>query len=97
VAKKCLEIIKTYRRGSGTPLSKSAVIQDVTATLTSTTYQFTETEINDALGSYLKIINQCDRSIEAASDQNNAGAVGTGTLDRPSVAFKQALSPEPVP
>jgi hypothetical protein len=95
VAKKCLEIIETYRKGPQTPLAKAAVIRDVTTTLTSTTPQFAETEVNDALRSYLKIISQYDRLAQAASGCGDGDTDASATLDEPSAASKRALSPEP--
>ena len=56
VAEKCLEIIETYRKGSRTALCRVAAIQGITTLLTSGTDELTETEINDALGSYLRIL-----------------------------------------
>jgi hypothetical protein len=92
VAKKCLKAIETYRKGPWTPLTKAAVIQDVTTTLTSTTPQFTKAEVNDALGLHLKIISWCDWSAEAASGHGNSETNGTETLDKLSTASKWALS-----
>ena len=93
MAKKCPNSIEIYKKGPRTHLPKVAIIQDVTSTLTAATLQFTETEINDALGSYLKIIAQCDESIEAASAQ--AGVSNSETLEESSVFPKRVLSPEP--
>ena len=66
-------------------------------TLTSTTTQFSEAEINDALGSYLGIIGQCDQSTGTVSGQGNSEVNGTETLDGPPTTSKRALSPEPIP
>jgi hypothetical protein len=59
--------------------------------------QFSEAEINDALGSYLRIISQCDQSTGTVSGQGNSEVNGTETLDGPPTASKRALSPEPIP
>jgi hypothetical protein len=68
MVQKSLELIDTYRKSARTPLIKASTIQDITTMLTSgMPEQFSEAEVNDALRSYLKIIEQHDRSIEAAS------------------------------
>jgi hypothetical protein len=90
MAQKCLGLIKTYHKGARTPLHKSAIIQDITTSLTSgTPQQFFESEVNDTLGSYLKIIDQHDRSIESASSRSEM-------INEPSVGSKWTGSPEPV-
>jgi hypothetical protein len=61
--------------------------------LTSATAQSTEAEINDALGSYLKIIEQHDKAIEAAAPSSNER--NSETADEPSVGDKRTSSPEP--
>jgi hypothetical protein len=94
MGKKCLDIIEAYRKGPRTPLANAAVIRDVTATLTTATPQFSEAEINDALGSYLRIIIQHDKSIEAAAQGSNGEANGSETIDEPSLTSKRALSPD---
>ena len=89
VAQKCLEFIEVYRKGTRTPLAKAAAIRDITEALTSgTPERFSETEVNDALESYLKIIEQHDASIEAA-------AARTETADEPDTGSKRAGSPDP--
>jgi hypothetical protein len=95
VAKKCLEIIEIYRKGPHTPLTKASVIHDITTTLTATATQFTESDINDALGSYLGIINQCDAT-EIIAGGDNGETERSRTLDEPQGAHKRVLSPEPV-
>jgi hypothetical protein len=94
VAKKCLEIIETHWKGPQTPLAKVAVICDVTTTLTSTTPQFAKTKVNNALGSYLKIISQCDQSGQAASGSGNSNTNSLAALGKPSSTSKQTLSPD---
>jgi hypothetical protein len=90
MAQKCLGLVETYRKGPRTPLHKSTIIRDIATLLTSgTPQQFSESEVNDALGSYLKIIDQLDRSIESASSRSE-------TIDEPSVGSKRTGSPEPV-
>jgi len=82
MAQKCLEFIEVYHKGSRTPLAKAAAIQDIMDTLTSgMPEQFSEAEVNDALKSYLKIIEQYDASIEAA-------AARTETADEPEAGSK---------
>ena len=93
MGKKCLDFIETYRKGPRTPLANAAVIRDITTALTTATPQFSEAEINDALGSYLKIIVQHDKSIETAA-QGNGEVNGSETIDEPSLASKRALSPD---
>jgi len=56
MAEKCLESISAYRKGPRSPLAKATAIQEITTALTSATPELTEAEINDALGSYLGII-----------------------------------------
>jgi hypothetical protein len=81
MVEKCLEIIDAYRKGSRTPLIKAATIQNIATALTSgTPQQFPELEVNDALRSYLRIIEQHNKSIEATesrfetADERNVGS-----------------------
>jgi hypothetical protein len=70
MAEKCLELIDTYHKGSRTPLDKAATIQDITTVLTSgMPQQFPKLEVNDALGLYLRIIEQHNKSVEAAASR----------------------------
>jgi hypothetical protein len=90
VAKKCLKLVDTYRKGSRIPLEKAAAIRDITTALTSgTPQQFPESEVNNALGSYLRIIEQHDKSVEVAASRSD-------TADEHSVGSKRAGSLEPV-
>lgn len=101
MAKECLNIIEIYRKGTRTPLAKADVIRDITTALTTTTPQFAEADINDALGSYLHIIQQCDPPVQAvepagSAEQRASGASDeAGTLDEPLVGAKRTQSPEP--
>ncbi|KIM72975.1 hypothetical protein PILCRDRAFT_15638 [Piloderma croceum F 1598] len=96
MGKKCLDIIEAYRKGPRTPLANAAVIRDITTALTTATPQFSKAEINDALGSYLKIIIQHDKSTEAAAQHSNGEATGSETIDEPSLSLKWVLSPDAV-
>ena len=97
MAKKCLEIIEKYRTGTRTPLSKVTAIQGITSLLTSGMDELLETEINDALGSYLRIIAQHDESINVAEQNaSNGGVDRSETADEPSLGSKRPGSPEPV-
>jgi hypothetical protein len=90
MAEKCLQLIENYRKGSRTPLDKAAAIRDITAMLTSGSPQrFSESEINDALGSYLQIIEEHDKSIAAVESRS-------ATADEQGTGSKRASSPEPV-
>jgi len=51
--------------------------------------QFPESEVNDALGSYLRILEQHDKSVEATVSRSE-------TADKHSIGFTHAGSPEPV-
>jgi len=90
VAEKCLELIDTYRKDSRAPFDKAATIRDITTALTSgMPQQFPKSEVNDALGSYLRILEQHDKSVEATVSRSE-------TADKHSIGFKHAGSPEPV-
>ena len=64
MAKKCLKIIEKYQTGTWTPLSKVMAIQGITSLLTSGAGELSETEVNDTLGLYLRILKQHDKSID---------------------------------
>jgi len=97
MAKKCLEIIEKYRTGTRTSLSKVTAIQGITSLLTSGTDELSETEIDDALGSYLRIIEQHNNSINVAEQNaSNGGVDRSETADEPSLGSKRPGSPEPV-
>jgi hypothetical protein len=89
MAKKCLEVIEEFRRGSCTPLQKAGVIGKITEILTSATPQLTETEVNGALGSYLGFIKQHEQSVDAA----RANGTRSETEDDLSAGTKRAASP----
>ena len=67
MAKKCLEIIEKYRTGTRTALSKVTAIQEISSTVTSGADELSEAEVDGALGSYLRIIEQHDKSIDVAA------------------------------
>ena len=82
MAQKCLKFIEVYCKGSRTPLAKAAAIQDIIEAFTSgMPEQFSNTEVNDALKLYLKIIEQHDTLIEAATTR-------TETVDEPKAGSK---------
>jgi hypothetical protein len=91
VAKKCLDIIEEYRKGDSTPLSKAAAIGRITDILTSISPQLTESETNDSLGSYLRIIDQHDR-IQITASENGLGR--SETADELSTGAKRPGSPD---
>jgi len=97
MAKKCLEIIEKYRTGTRTALSKVTAIQEISSTVTSGADELSEAEVDDALGSYLRIIEQHDKSIDvAARNASNGGTDRSETTDEPSLGSKRPGSPEPV-
>jgi hypothetical protein len=71
MAKECLKIVDTYRKGPRKPIGKASAIHEITGTLTAATPQLTEDELNDALGTYLKIIEQHDRAVMHAMASAN--------------------------
>jgi hypothetical protein len=91
MVKKCLDVIEEYRKGDCTPLSKAAVIGKVTDILTSPSPQLTESETNDSLRSYLRIIDQHDR-IRDTAGENGAGR--SETADEPGTGTKRPGSPD---
>ena len=58
VGKKCLDVIGDFCKGGCTALDKATCIQQVADILTSTMSQLSEAKVNNALGLYLKIIEQ---------------------------------------
>ena len=94
MARKCLEIIETYRRGTRDPLSKATAVQGITSLLTSAADELSESEINDALGSYFKILEQCDKLVDIGDRNTDSGGPEIG--DKPSVGSKRAGSPDRV-
>jgi hypothetical protein len=91
VGKACLDIIEAYRKGSCNPLDKASAIGKIAETLTSTAPKLTETEVNDSLGTYLQIIEQHERSLEAARIN---GTERSETADISRSGTKRASSPE---
>ena len=82
MVQKCLKFIEVYHKGSRTPLARAAAIRDIMEPLISgMPERFSKTEVNDALESYLKIIEQHDASIEAATAR-------TETADEPNTSSK---------
>jgi hypothetical protein len=85
---KCLDFVKNYRRGARTPLAKASTIHKISTALSSGATKFTDAEINEALGSYLKIIEQCDQSAEAAArtcgDDDSRGSRSETIEDPPA-------------
>jgi hypothetical protein len=97
MAEKCLEFINAYRKGSRNPLAKATAIQKITSALTSATPELTEAEVNDALGSYLGIIEQQDESVTTASHHGSNGEpTGSRTTNEISVGSKRPGSPDDV-
>jgi hypothetical protein len=94
VAEKCLEIIETYRKGPWTTLCRVTAIQGITSLLTSGMDELTETEINDTLGLYLRILEQ--HSNVGEWNRSNKGADRSETADEPSAGSKHLGSPNPV-
>jgi hypothetical protein len=91
MVKKCLEIVREYRKGDGTPLTKAATIGKITDALTSLSPQLTERETNDSLGSYLRIIDQHNRTQDTAGEN---GAGRSQTVDESRIGAKRAGSPD---
>ena len=85
MAKKCLNFIDAYQKGPQTPLSKAVTIGDITVALTTAMPEFSESNINDALGSYLEIIEQHDKLI-AAAGENGGEPGGAKTPEGPDEA-----------
>jgi hypothetical protein len=92
VGKKCHDAIEKYRKSGRTPIEKVEAISNIASYLSATAPHLTEGELNDSLGTYLKIIEQHDRSVKAAAD-----SVGTATRSETAgdtpVRSKQAASP----
>jgi hypothetical protein len=99
MAEKCLEFVEAYRKGSRTPLDKATTIQNITEVLTSgSPQQFPKSEVNDALGTYLGIIGQHDKSISTAEtrsetlDENNLGSKRAGSFEPDTSTGKRQRS-----
>jgi hypothetical protein len=91
VGKKCNACIEKYRRSGRKPVERVGAISDIVSYLTASTPELTDDELNDALGSYLKILDQHDRSIEASS-----GAIPPArseTADDAPTGSKRAATP----
>ena len=93
MAKKCLDIIEEFRRGSCTALDRVSVVGKIAEILTSATSELPESEVNVALGSYLNIVEQhiqnldsdCDCGLSRIEPNNkpgtgdkHSGSLGTG-------------------
>jgi hypothetical protein len=91
VGKKCLDIAGVFHKGGCTALDKATCIQQVADILTSTTPQLFEAEVNDALGSYLRIIEQHLRTLESG---RCIGLDRPNTEDEPGTGDKRGTTPE---
>jgi hypothetical protein len=91
VGKKCLDVVGVFRNGGCTALDKATCIQQVADILTSTTPQLSEAEVNDALGSYLEIIEQHLRTLQSG---RSIGLSQPGAADEPSTGDKRGTTPE---
>ena len=58
VGEQCLEIIEAFRRSSRTPTDKAGSIRELVVAITSATPQFTEAECDDAINTYLCMLEQ---------------------------------------
>ena len=58
VGKECLDIIETYRRGVRTLSEKTKSIREIVLALTTATPELTSSECDDALETYLRILEQ---------------------------------------
>jgi hypothetical protein len=97
MAKKCLNIIKKYRTGTQTALGKVTIIQGITSLLTSGADRLSETKVNDTLGSYLRIIEQHDKSVNITERHaSSRGMERSETADEPALGSKRPGSPKPV-
>jgi hypothetical protein len=91
VGKNCEACIDKYRKGGRKPIERVATISDIVSFLTGSTPELSDDELNDALGAYLKIIEQHDRSVEAASRAAPSGR--SETADESRAGSKRASTP----
>jgi hypothetical protein len=91
VGKKCLDIVGVFRKGGCTALDKATCIQQVADILTPTTPQLSRAEVNDALGSYLDIIEQHLRTLDSG---RRIGLDRPDTEDEPGTGDKRGTTPE---
>src|SRR5882762_5647618 len=83
--------LTSLRKGGCTALDKATCIHQVADILTSTTPQLSEAEVNDALGSYLEIIEQHLRTLDSG---RSIGLNQPGAADEPSTGDKRGTTPE---
>ena len=91
MAKKCLDIIEEFRRGSCTALDRADVIGKIAGILTSAMPELPEPEVNDALGSYLSIVEQHVQNLDSERDR---GLNRIESDDEPGTGDKRGGSPE---
>ena len=103
VAKKCLDVVETYRRSEHKSSDKAVATRDLVAALSASTPELSDPEFNDSLGSYLTMLEQHDRAIldargasgleEAEAEENvNQGAkrpASPGTQNETNKKSKQ--------
>jgi hypothetical protein len=58
MAQECLSIIEEFRRSERTAIDKAGAIQKLVITLTTGTDELTSSECDDALGTYLRMLDQ---------------------------------------
>jgi hypothetical protein len=91
VSKKCLDHVEKYRKGARKPVDKAATIQNIVSLLAGTTPELTEDELNDSLGTYLKILEQQDQAIVDA--MTSGEPLRPETVDVTPIGSKRAASP----
>ena len=65
VGKECLDIIEMFRRGERTQSEKTRSIREIVLALTTTTPELTSSECDDALETYLRILDQHNETDDA--------------------------------
>ena len=68
MAKKCLNTIEEFQRGSCTALDRANIIGKIAEILTSATPELPEPKVNDTLGSYLSIVEQHVQNLDSEHD-----------------------------
>jgi len=90
VAKKCLDLVETYRRSERKSSNKAGSTREIITALAATMPELSKIEFNDSLGTYLSMLEQHDQSIADSWDGERER--GPETEENVALGSKRAAS-----
>jgi hypothetical protein len=94
MAQECLRIIEEFRRGERTSIDKAGAIRELVLALTTGMDELTSLECDDALGMYLRMLDQQSDDYALFRTQGEANDFETEENTRALPRNKRAASPE---